>query len=68
MRDPTDKYNPIECKSSINMDGIYICSLQTTICALHKKKKCYMQAVDELLGLIASDKEEVNKENDEGTR
>lgn len=45
--------NPTTCKNSIDMGGVYICRLQVLPCALHQGKKCYLQAADEAVKVMA---------------
>lgn len=48
-----EKYNPYTCGHSVSFGGIFICSLETIPCALHKDDVCYSEKIDRSLSRIA---------------
>ena len=52
---------PTTCKNSIDMGGVYVCRLQALPCALHQGKRCYLQAADEAVKVMAEAIREVEE-------
>lgn len=60
-----NKYEPMWCKNSALVYGIYVCRLEHAPCALHKGEKCYMQKQDESIARLAKAFEEVRESTKE---
>lgn len=59
-----EKYNPYTCGHSVSFGGIFICSLETVPCAIHKDDVCYSEKIDRSLSRIAEKIRKIQEDED----
>lgn len=58
------KYNPHTCAHSVSFGGVFICSLETVPCALHKDGMCYSEKIDRAVSRISEKIREIREDKD----
>lgn len=60
-----EKYNPYTCGHSVSFGGIFICSLETVPCALHRNDDCYSKRFDQSVDRVIETIREMQEDNDD---